>query len=140
MRISIDTYPGLLSVAFSCCCDQNKVTKDILIIWKMALNNPSFTTLLSNTSQQCTLLVHISFTCKKKICMKQAIKYFEGSTCTLYTRFQCYVHRRHLRSSFDMPSFDRLCNLAHIKMLTQRTLLRSNSIFGHNRWIYLTSN
>ena len=25
-----------------------------------------------------------------------------------YTRFQCYVHRRHLRSSFDMPSFDML--------------------------------
>ena len=31
-----------------------------------------------------------------------------------YTRFQCYVHRRHIRSSFDMPSFDMLCNLAHI--------------------------
>ena len=58
----------------------------------------------------------------------------------LYTRFQCYVHRRHLRSSFDMPSFDRLCNLAHIKMLTQRTLLPSNSTFGPKRWIYLTSN
>ena len=57
-----------------------------------------------------------------------------------YTRFQCYVHRRHLRSSFDMPSFDRLCNLAYIKMLTQRTCLRSNSTFGHKRWIYLTSN
>ena len=27
----------------------------------------------------------------------------------IYTRFQCYVHRQHLRSSFDM-----LCNLAHI--------------------------
>ena len=25
-----------------------------------------------------------------------------------YTRFQCYVHRRHLRLSFDMPSFDML--------------------------------
>ena len=25
-----------------------------------------------------------------------------------YTRFQCYVHRQHLRSSFDMPSFDML--------------------------------
>ena len=28
----------------------------------------------------------------------------------VYTRFQCYVHRRHLGSSFDMPSFDMLCN------------------------------
>jgi len=36
-----------------------------------------------------------------------------------YTHFQCYVHRRHLHSSFDMPSFDMLSNLAHIKMLTQ---------------------
>ena len=43
----------------------------------------------------------------------------------LYTRFQCYVHRRHLCSSFDM-----LCNLAEIKMLTQRTLLWSNSTFS----------
>ena len=57
----------------------------------------------------------------------------------VYTRFQCYVHRRHLRLSFDMPSFDRLCNLAHIKMLTQRTLSRSNSTFSQKRWIYLTS-
>ena len=31
-----------------------------------------------------------------------------------YTRFQCYVHRQHLRSSLDMPSFDMLCDLAHI--------------------------
>ena len=52
-----------------------------------------------------------------------------------YTRFQCYVHRRHLRLSFDM-----LCNLAHFKMLTQRTLSRSNSTFSHKRWIYFTSN
>ena len=58
----------------------------------------------------------------------------------LYTRFQCYVHRRHLRLSFDMPSFDMLCNLAHFKMLTQRTLSRLNSTFSHKRWIYLTSN
>ena len=36
--------------------------------------------------------------------------------------------------------FDMLCNLAHIKMITQRTLLRSNSTFSHRRWIYLTSN
>ena len=50
-----------------------------------------------------------------------------------YTRFQCYVHRRHRR--FDMPSFDRLCNLAHIKLLTQQTLSRSNSTFSHKRWI-----
>ena len=57
-----------------------------------------------------------------------------------YTRFQCYVHRRHLRLSFDMPSFGILCNLAHFKMLTQRTLSRSNSTFSHRRWIYLTSN
>ena len=45
-----------------------------------------------------------------------------------YTRFQCYVHRRHLGSSFDMPSFDMLyTDLAEIKMLPQRTLLRWNS-------------
>ena len=25
-----------------------------------------------------------------------------------YTRFQCYMYKRHLRSSFDMPSFDML--------------------------------
>ena len=56
-----------------------------------------------------------------------------------YTRFQCYVHRRHIRSSSDMPSFAMLCNLAYIKMITQRTLLRSNSTFSHSRWIYLTS-
>ena len=31
--------------------------------------------------------------------------------------FQCCVHRRHLGSSFNMPSFDMLCNLAEIKML-----------------------
>ena len=60
--------------------------------------------------------------------------------CRIYTRFQCYVHRRHNRSSFDMPSFEMLCNLAHIKMITQRTLLRSISTFSHRRWIYLTSN
>ena len=47
-----------------------------------------------------------------------------------YTRFLCYVHRRHIRSSFDMPSFDMLCNLANIKLITQRTLLRSNSTFS----------
>ena len=57
-----------------------------------------------------------------------------------YTCFQCYLHRQHLRSSFDMLSFDRLCNLAHIKMLTQRTLSSSNSTFSRKRWIYLTSN
>ena len=54
---------------------------------------------------------------------------------SIYTRFQCYVHRQPLRSSLDMPSFDTLCNLANIKMLTQRTLLRSNSTFSHKRWI-----
>ena len=43
-----------------------------------------------------------------------------------YIRFQCYVHRQHFGSSLDMPSFDMLCNLAHIKMLTERILLRSN--------------
>ena len=26
----------------------------------------------------------------------------------IYTRFQCYVHRQHFRSSFDMPSFGML--------------------------------
>ena len=31
-----------------------------------------------------------------------------GPVLKSYTRFQCYVHRRHLRSSFDMPSFDML--------------------------------
>ena len=36
--------------------------------------------------------------------------------------------------------FGMLCNLAHIKMITQRTLLLSNSTFSHRRWIYLTSN
>ena len=43
--------------------------------------------------------------------------------CGSYTPFQCYVDRQHRRSSFDMPSSDMLCNLAHIKMLTQWTLL-----------------
>ena len=33
---------------------------------------------------------------------------FSDIKFVLYTRFQCYVHRRHLRSSFDMPSFDML--------------------------------
>ena len=42
-----------------------------------------------------------------------------------YTRFQCYVHRRHLGLSFDM-----LRNLVEIKMLPQRTILRSNSTFS----------
>ena len=58
-------------------------------------------------------------------------------TFSFYTRFQCYVHRRHIRSSFDMPSFDMLCNLAHIKMIRQRTLLRSKSTFSHSRWNFL---
>ena len=40
--------------------------------------------------------------------------------CHNDTRFQCYVQRRHLGSSFDMPSFDMLCNLAEIKMLPQQ--------------------
>ena len=51
--------------------------------------------------------------------------------CFRYTRFQCYVHRRHLGSSFDM-----LSNLAEIKMLPQRTLLRSSSTFSDKMWIY----
>ena len=29
-----------------------------------------------------------------------------GKFCTLYTCFQCCVHRQHLRSFFDMPSFN----------------------------------
>ena len=29
----------------------------------------------------------------------------DDKSTSCYTRFQCYVHRRHLSSSFDMPSF-----------------------------------
>ena len=65
---------------------------------------------------------------------KQKVTCFTENSL-IYTRFQCYVHRRQIRSSFDM-----LCNLAHIKMITQLTLLRSNSTFRQRRWIYLTSN
>ena len=36
--------------------------------------------------------------------------------------------------------FDVLCNLAEIKMLPQRTLLRSNSTFSDKIWSYLSSN
>ena len=38
-----------------------------------------------------------------------SLKSFKDSL-KFYTRFQCYVHRRHLGSPFDMPSFDMLCN------------------------------
>ena len=65
----------------------------------------------------------------------------------IFFYFLCYFHIYlssftfiFIRSSFDMPSFDMLCNLANFKMITQRTLLRSNSTFSHRRWIYLTSN
>ena len=35
-------------------------------------------------------------------------------TYQYYTRFQCYVHRRHLDSSFDMPSFGMQCKLTAV--------------------------
>lgn len=43
-------------------------------------------------------------------------------------------------ASFDVPSFDILCNLAHIKMLIEKTPILLNSTLNHKRSIYLTPN
>lgn len=84
MGIPIDPYPGLLSVEFSCCCDQNEVTKDILIILKMALNNPFFT-IFCPIYHNNALCQYISvLPAKRKFVSNGQLTFRKVYTCTLY--------------------------------------------------------
>ena len=41
-------------------------------------------------------------------CQNKPVDCEHSALLSIYTRFQCYVHRRQLPSFFDMPSFDML--------------------------------